>query len=87
MGGRGSQGTTVNVSPLTAFKENASQFNRALQKARDNRASVLEYVGITGKVEKRYWNGATFTDRAASLYTKDRTGTVRVKFKKPKSWK
>lgn len=74
------------VSPLTAFRENSKQFNNALQEGRTRKASIVEFTDITGKVSKRYWNGATYTDRSSSLFEKEFKGTYKVSFKKPKEW-
>lgn len=80
------------VSALEAFRENASQLNAALQKAKEIGAAQLQYTDITGRTVNRYWNGATFTDRKSSLYETTsgkykRTGIYKAKFKEPKSWK
>lgn len=74
------------MSDLEAFKENTNQLNKALKNAKDNKASILEYQDITGKVHHRYWNGATYTDRKSSLYEKEFKGTYKAKFKAPKEW-
>ena len=71
------------VSPLTAFRENSKQFNNALKEGRTRKASIVEFTDITGKVSKRYWNGATYTDRSNSLFEKEFKGTYKVSFKKP----
>ena len=96
MGGRGSSsgvvasgglvGGAIKVSPLTAFKENARQFNSALRDARRAKASIVEFKDVTGQTSKRYWNGATYTDRKSSLYEKEFKGTYKAKFKQPKDW-
>lgn len=86
MGGRGSSSgmqKSAQLSPLQAFKENAKQFNFALQKAKENKASIVEYTDITGKTARRYWNGATFVNRKSALYEKERQGTYKAKFKMP----
>lgn len=88
MGGRGGSSGShkSSVSPLTAFKENAKQFNNALQEGRKRKASIVEFTDITGKVTKQYWNGATYTERSRSLYEKEFKGTHKASFKKPKEW-
>lgn len=95
MGGRGSSsGRAGNrkVSALEAFRENVSQLNAALQKAKESGAAQLQYTDITGRTVNRYWNGATFTDRKSSLYETTsgkykREGIYKAKFKEPTSWK
>lgn len=88
--GRGSGGPAIKApSNLEAFKENARQFNQALQDARKAGAAVVEFKTITGSTVRRYWNGATWGDRPSSMearYGKKRTGTFKAKFKAPKSW-
>lgn len=56
------------MSYLEIFKENARQFNKALVTARQNGKAVVEFTDCTGKVFRRYWNGATFTDKARELH-------------------
>lgn len=91
MGGRGGSSglktEKVNVSPLTVFKENARQLNEALVEGRAKQASVVEFTDATGTKFKRYWNGATYTDRASSLYEKEFHGVYKKTFKKPSDWK
>ena len=65
---------------LEEFKENARQFNRAIEEAKQKKAAILEYTDITGTVFKRYWNGATFVDRQSALYEKDRNGVYKVSY-------
>lgn len=83
-GGRGgSSGVGKSgISALQAFKENARQFNEALQQGKIRKASVVEFEDITGNETKRYWNGATYVDRKSALYEKDMHGTYKARFKK-----
>ena len=67
-------------SSLDAFKENARQFNLAIEAAKEKKASIVEYTDMTGAVFKRYWNGAAFVDRASALYEKDRTGVYTASY-------
>ena len=88
MGGRGGssklESNSQKISALKIFKENAAQFNKAIERAKTEKASILEYTEATGKIFTRYWNGATFTDRKSALYERERKGTLKVKFKIPK---
>ena len=69
------------MTPLQAFRENASQFNAALSEARAQRALIVEYTDVTGQVNRRYWDGARYQDRKAFAYDKDGfSGTYRAKF-------
>lgn len=56
------------MSYLEIFKENARQFNEALQKARQTGKAVVIFTDCTGQTFRRYWNGATFTDRRKELH-------------------
>lgn len=58
------------VSPLQAFRSNARQFNEALAEGRRRHAAVVEYTDLNGRKSRRYWNGATYTERKSSLYTR-----------------
>ena len=70
MGGRGaSSKSSSGMSALEAFKDNARQFNEAMREGERRRAAVIEFKDITGKVNKRYWNGAAYVDRSSALYT------------------
>ena len=71
MGGRGTgSGNTYKSSgALEAFKDNARQFNEALREGERRRAAVIEFTDISGKLNKRYWNGAAYVDRSSALYT------------------
>ena len=92
--GKGSDTNTVNStqpSPLVVVRENARQFNEALQEGRRRKAAVIEFEGVDGKVYKRYWNGAAYVDRAVDLQSWGFTntgvsGTYSTKFKVPKEW-
>ena len=90
MGGRGAKsgvpkGAVNNAAPqrsdLELFKENARQFNEAIQNAKAKKAAIVEFTDMKGTTYTRYWNGATFVDRASALYEKDRKGTYKAKFK------
>lgn len=65
---------------LDAFKENARQFNVAIEEAKKMKAAILEYTDITGTVFKRYWNGAAFVDRKSALYEKNRNGVYKASY-------
>lgn len=91
MGGRGSTSKIIrkdnpagNMSSLEAFRENARQFNLAVQEAKKQKASVLEFTDITGTTYRRYWNGATYVDRKGALYEKEMQGTYKAQFRKKK---
>ncbi len=56
------------MSYLKIFRENARQFNEALATARKLGKAVVKFTDCTGKEYRRYWNGATFTDRARELH-------------------
>ncbi len=83
MGGRGASSSKAKStkSSLEAFRSNARQFNEALQKAKQQRASIVEYTDITGQTFKRYWNGASFVDRESALYEKERKGLYKAKYR------
>ena len=74
------QGDKNMGSSLDAFKENARQFNLAIEAAKEKKASIVEYTDMTGAVFKRYWNGAAFVDRASALYEKDRNGVYTASY-------
>ena len=81
-------GGSQKLSPLQAFKENARQFNEALQEGRKRNAQIVEYKRIDGKTERRYWNGARYEDRPSQMYQntggKYKTeGTYKAEFKMP----
>lgn len=86
------QETPKMIKPLEGLRENDKQFRAALQEAKEQKAAVLEFENIMGKTDKRWWNGATWTDRKPSDATLGgtgkykRTGTYKKKFKAPKSW-
>lgn len=56
------------MSYLEIFKENARQFNEALATAKRTGKAVVQFTTCTGVTVRRYWNGATFTDRARELH-------------------
>ena len=91
MGSRGaSSGIGGGKSTLSAFKENAKQFNEAIQKAKAGKYYQLQYTDLTGKTVNRYWTGGNYSDRPSALYA-DRNrkampnGTLRLKFRKKKN--
>ena len=90
VGGGGGVQAPTKVTALTAFKENAKQFNEAIQAAKSGSYSTLEYTDITGKTVNRYWDGAKFSDKKAALFEGEgkykRKGKLKVSFKPPKSW-
>ena len=76
------------LSPLQAFKENARQFNIALQEARKRNAEIVEFKRLDGKVERRYWNGARFEDKPSLMYQNSNdkyktSGIYKAEFKMP----
>lgn len=83
------EGPSRKMSPLEAFKENARQFNEALQEGKKRGAHIVEFKGITGQTVKRYWTGARYEDRPSSLYEKSNTkykmggGTYKAEFRMP----
>lgn len=92
-GGRGAKSganTFNKPSALAAFKENARQFNEALQNGKKNKAAIVEFTDITGKTTKHYWDGAAYRSRPNSMYNslnnKDMTGMFKSDFKAPKEW-
>ena len=88
--GRGSSkaGTSGNVSPLTAMREDAKQFNDAKREAQANKAAEIQYTDINGKEHKLYWDGARYQDKKSAMAQRysGMTGTYKKKFKKPKEW-
>lgn len=77
-------------SSLEAFKENARQFNDALNEATKQGALEVEFTDITGKTFHRWWNGGAWSDRKivqdmAKRYSK-KSGKFKSSFKKPKDW-
>lgn len=94
-GGGGIQANSAQakiISPLEGYRENIRQFNAALQAAKDSKAAILEFQDITGKTHRRWYNGATYTDRKPSEANiggtgkYKRTGIYKAKFTPPKSW-
>ena len=83
---------TKKISPLEGLRENDRQFKNALQAAKDNKAAVFEFENIMGRTDKRWYNGAVYTDKKPSdaniggTGKYKRHGTYKAKFKAPKSW-
>ena len=74
------------MSQLEAFKENARQFNEALEEARKRNAAVVEFTDITGKTFKRYWDGARYSDvKPSGALRSGTSGTYKASFTVPKS--
>lgn len=72
-------------SELEAFRENTRQYNLARIAAKEAKASILEFTDITGAIHKLYWNGATYTDRASSLYEREHSGVFKAQFEMPQN--
>lgn len=92
-GKSGGQAKPKMISPLEGLRENDRQFQQALQTAKEKKVAVLEYEGINGKVYKRWYNGATYSDRKPRNEVDigghgkyKRKGTYKAKFKAPKAW-
>ena len=68
------QETPKMIKPLEGLRENDKQFRAALQEAKEQKAAVLEFENIMGRTDKRWWNGATWTDRKPSDATLGGTG-------------
>lgn len=93
MGGGGAGGSaTKKISPLEGLRENEKQFREALQAAKNSNSAIFEFKNIMGKTTKRWWNGATWTDKKPSdaviggTGKYKRKGTYKAEFKAPKSW-
>ena len=86
----GKNGKTI--SALEGLRENEKQFREALQTAKNSKAAIIEFENIMGRTDRRWWNGATWTDKKPSEATLGgtgkykRKGIYKAKFKAPKSW-
>ena len=82
-GAAGNSGNTL--SPLEAIRNNARQFNEALAEGRARNAEIVEYTDIMGIVRRRYWNGATWSERPSSMYARTTryraSGTYKTSYK------
>lgn len=83
----------IKPSALTVFKENARQMNEALEEATRQRALEVHFTDVTGKTFKRWWDGASWTDKKVSQEMLKRyssygkyVGVFKSSFKKPKDW-
>lgn len=80
------------ISPLEGFKENARQFNDAIQAAGKEKAAIVGFTDIMGRTVRRWFNGAVYSDRKPSEQNiggtgkYKRKGTYKAEFKPPKSW-
>ena len=86
--GGGGNITKINVSPLTAMKENAKQLSDAKREAKAAGAAEIQYTDMNGKEYKLYWDGARYQDRKSAMAQKysNMSGIYKKKFKKPNDW-
>lgn len=79
----------IKPTALQIFKENASQLNDAIREGQKRKVATIEFEDATGKTVRRYFNGASYSDRKSSMAEKYSSvkGTYKAKFKKPNNWK
>lgn len=88
-GGSSSGSAKIEPTALEIVRENSSQFNLVLQEAKRRNVAKVEYEDAFGRTIRRYFDGATYSDRKSTMAEKftSAKGVYKAKFKKPENWK